>query len=117
MKLGKKIIALALFGMAVSGFAQTRANGCNDSGCTGKVSALYVNAQGNIYVSTDQDEKLPDCDPVGGIYFHINGKKPGAKNMYSALLTASTTNQKVFFRVVQQNKKCEMAYVVAYANK
>jgi hypothetical protein len=115
MKLGKKIIALALFGMAVSGWA--RAIGCDVTGCTGYVEALYVQNNGNIYVATDQDEKIPECNAVGGVYFHINGANAGARDMYSAILTASTTNQKVFFRVVQDNGKCEMAYVIAYANK
>jgi hypothetical protein len=109
----KALIAMVGLGM-ISSAAYA---GCTTSGCTGKVTKLYMTASGTLYVGTDGDEKALNCaggagnGGVSGVYMSLKEGDVGKNAMYSLLLTAKTTGKKVRVRVVEGSSDCKVQYV------
>ena len=84
--------------------------GCTATGCTGKITKLYMTATGTLYVGTDGDEKKLTCGGVSGVYMSLKEGDVGKNAMYSLLLTAQTTNKPVKIRVTD-GPDCRVQYV------
>ena len=90
---------------------------CVATGCTGKISKLYMTNTGTLYVSTDGDEKALNCAAgagnggVSGLYMSLKEGDIGKNAMYSLLLTAKTTNKSVTIRIQEGTSDCRVLYV------
>ena len=110
----KKVLlsALVLSGMVVGANA-----GCAATGCTGKITKLYMTNTGTLYVGTDGDEKALNCaggpgnGGVSGVYMSLKEGDVGKNSMYSLLLTAKTTNKDVTIRIQDGSPDCRVLYV------
>lgn len=106
MKIFVFIISTILFSSA---YAQGQ---CYSRGCISQIESLYTEANGVIYVSTLQDEKLANCKPVSGVYFTLDPSKRNAKYVYSTLLAAYIAQQSVHIRIRDNGEEpCEILYV------
>lgn len=91
--------------------------GCTTTGCTGKITKLYMTNTGTLYVGTDGDEKALNCaggpgnGGVSGVYLSLKEGDVGKNAMYSLLLTAKTTNKSVTIRVQEGSSDCRVLYV------
>lgn len=88
---------------------------CSANGCYNvTVDLLYIADNGDIYIGTSGDESLLECTSPGDYLLTINTSVPSKNAMYSALLTAQTTNKKVFIRAHNSSPVCEIAYIKLY---
>ncbi len=90
---------------------------CTTTGCTGKVTKLYMTNTGTLYVGTDGNEKALNCaggagnGGVSGVYMSLKEGDVGKNAMYSLLLTAYTTNKPVTVRIQEGTSDCRVLYV------
>ena len=85
---------------------------CGPTGCANVyVDRLYVNASGVIYVGTSGDEALLSCSAVSSVYVTLGITEIGANAIYSALLTAQTSNKLVSIRTFDNSVGCNISYV------
>jgi len=105
----KKILmsVLALGAISTASNAACTASGCSDVG----VDRFLVGATGNILVAPVGGLSGVNCTPVLNYYITIDANDPGAKAIYSYLLTAKTTNQNISFAVVDGSPVCQVAFV------
>ena len=104
----KKILTGAILITALSVSANAV---CASYGCTGTVTRLQVTSTGNIQVGIDGDATAMNCTPVANAYSEIDLTAAGGNAIYSALLTAHTTNKPILVRIVEGSSNCEIAYV------
>ncbi len=111
----KKVLmsVLAMGAMTVSANAKCTAAACYDV----TIDKLYMTATGTLYVGTSGDEKALNCAAgagnggVSGVYMSLKEGDIGKNAMYSLLLTAKTTKQKVTLRVLEGDPLCKVSYV------
>lgn len=105
----KKVLMslLAIGAMTISANAACTTTGCSDVG----VDRFLVGSTGNILVAPVGGLTGVNCTPVLGYYVTIQAADPGAKAIYSYLLTAKTTNQNISFAVVDGSATCDVALV------
>jgi len=101
------ISLLSLVAITVSANAACTTTGCSDVG----VERFLVASNGNILVAPAGGLSGVNCTPVLGYYVTIQAADPGAKAIYSYLLTAKTTNQNISFAVVDGSATCDVAFV------
>ena len=100
-----KIVIIA--GLSVSANATCSALGCYDV----LVKKIYILPTGDMYVQTSGDHTQLNCTRNPKLIKLV--KSDGQKSIYSALLTAQTTNKKVDLRINQGSSDCSLAYYVA----
>ena len=104
----KKLLSIAI----AIGFISTGVQAsCNSTSCTGKVTKIYMTADGTLYVGTDGNERSLNCTAPGGIYVSLSNTDPGKNAMYSLLLTAQTTGTPVTIRIQENSPTCRILYV------
>lgn len=85
---------------------------CSSSGCTSKITDLYTNTNGVIYIGTQGDETKANCIPVSGVYFTLTpSKSTNSKEVYSSMLAAFIADKKIQLRIKENTTNCELAYV------
>jgi len=106
----KKVLMSVL---AMSAITVSIHAGCTATGCSNvTIDKLYMTATGTLYVGTSGDESKLNCtSPGGGKYMSLAEGDVGKNAMYSLLLTAKTTKQKVKLRIVDGDPKCKVMYV------
>ena len=102
-----KYLLIPLLLYSTSSFSED----CTTWGCTSKISELYINTDGSIYVSTDGDETKANCTTVSDIYFTLNPSTGNAKEVYSSILAAFMTGKKIQLRIKEGHAECELSYV------
>ena len=102
----KKILLLMIITIFVN------AEYCSSGSCISKIEKIYTQINGNVLVSTNQDEKLTNCTPVSGVYFTLNTSLKNADMVYSTLLSASMLNKTVNIRIVENTANCLISYVI-----
>lgn len=104
----KKLMSLlAIVALTVSANAACTTTGCSDVG----VDRFLVASNGDILVAPVGGLAGVNCTPVLGFYVTLQASDPGAKAMYSYLLTAKTTKQNISFAVVDGSATCDVAFV------
>ena len=105
----KKIMMslIATGALVSSAYAGCTANGCFDV----EVETIYITGSGTIHIGTSGDESALDCTSPGNHYAVLGNTDAGKNSMYSALLTAKTTKQKVSIRIVNGSGNCKIAYI------
>ncbi len=104
----KSVLSVLTFiGMTVGANAACTANGC----FAVTVETVYITGTGTIHIGTSGDESTLDCTSPGNHYAVLGNTDPGKNSMYSALLTAKTTKQKVDIRIVNGSGNCKIAYI------
>lgn len=108
-----RIIILILIMLFPATAVQANDGGaCNPDHCGGIfVDMLYVEASGRVYIATSGDEKLLNCQAVAGVYVTLSEGSPGRDLIYSTLLTAHSTNQRVTIQVDDNIPGCIIQYV------
>ena len=76
-----------------------------------KIKSLRVMNNGNILVETNGNEGQLRCDAPNGKYTTIVSEDAGSNAMFSALLTAKTTNSLVTVRIDTNSDICRIIYV------
>ena len=104
----KKILlsALALGALTTTVYANCVSTGCYSV----DVKKLYVAGNGNIYVGTSGNEASLGCTSPGNELMTIINSHPGKNAIYSLLLTAKTTKQKVTIRTLNGSSNCQVEY-------
>jgi|GEM_PF-5561622 len=102
------IIGLLLSLAPLIGHAACSKTGCNNV----YIDTLYINASGVIYIGTSGDENALSCSAVSNVYATLDINEPGASAIYSALLTAQTSDKLVQVRTVDNSPNCKVLYVV-----
>ncbi|AOT11046.1 hypothetical protein [Pseudoalteromonas luteoviolacea] len=102
-----KLVIAALMGAAAF---SSQANTCSSIGCTDTIETLFVNEGGQIYVGTPGNEKLANCSPVEGNYFSIATSSSNRQELYSLLLLAYSSKERVQLRVKEGTSGCTIAY-------
>ena len=99
-----------LLSVMALGMISTMANAaCNASGCNDVViTKLYALNNGDVYISTTGTQANLNC---GYHAIRLPKDHAGQKVIYSALLTAKTTKQKVGIQIITGSAKCDMAYM------
>lgn len=103
----KVLISVIAMGTMIVG-AQA---GCASYGCSGKITSLQVTTSGNIQIGTDGTETAMNCTPVAGAFAELDLSEAGGNAIYSALLTAQTTQKSILIRIVEGSDNCQVAYV------
>ena len=105
----KKIIIIAtlLTLLATNSYADCNGGACSDI----KVQNLYAMSNGTITVETTGNELNLNCTSSGNGYVTVAPTDPGKNAIYSMLLTAQTTQKKVYIRVVDNSNQCRINYV------
>lgn len=92
--------------------------GCMATGCSDvTVDRLYMTANGTLYIGTSGDEKALNCaggagnGGVSNVYVSLKEGDVGKNAMYSLLLTAKTTKQKIRVRIEEGTPDCHVLYV------
>ena len=103
----KIIISAIAMGTLVSSAYAT----CASYGCTGTVTRLQVTSTGNVQVGIAGDATQMNCTAVASAYSEVNLSAAGGNAIYSALLTAQTTQKSILVRIVESSSNCAIAYV------
>lgn len=108
-----KVVIFLLIILFLTAAVQANDGGaCNPDHCGGVfVDMLYVEASGRVYIATSGDEKLLNCQAVAGVYVTLSEGSPGRDLIYSTLLTAHTTNQRLTIQVDDNIPGCIIQYV------
>ena len=85
--------------------------GCSTKACQGKIQRIFLSSSGDILIGTDGDESKLTCQSPGNVYLTISKNNPNVKTMYSAILTAQTTNSPITLRALETSTNCEVLYV------
>ena len=85
--------------------------GCASYGCSGKVKTLQITSAGNIQIGMDGVASAMNCTPVAGAFSELELSEAGGNAIYSALLTAQTTQKPILVRIVEGSANCKVAYV------
>lgn len=101
-------MAALLFG-AGPAFADCAANACNDV----RITKLYVDASGPVYIKTSGNQSLLNCSLESGVYITLNMSSPNAKELYSLLLSAHLQGKTVMIRTVEGSQGCIIAYMIS----
>lgn len=97
------LITSAMTSMAVAG--SCTGTQCNDV----KITQILATSAGTITVTTDATESALSCTTFGGQYVYIAADAPGKNALYSALLTAKTTQSPVrFIMTPDSNGYCQI---------
>lgn len=84
---------------------------CISTGCDQVyVDLLYVNTAGTIYIGTSGDESKLSCPAASGNMVVLDITQPGGNAIYSLLLTAQTSNKKIYVRVDETSNNCKVLY-------
>ena len=104
----KKILMSAL---VIGSIGSNAYAGCSGRYCVDvNVESLAVLTTGIVYIATDSTETALTCTPTGDKYIVLQGPEKNA--MYSTLLTAFTTKQKVSIATIDNGTgTCEAQYV------
>lgn len=88
---------------------------CADVYCQDvKVTYLYIDGNGSNLISTSGNEMLLSCSASGGYPLRLNPSAPKADWLFSTLLTAFNTGQRLTVRVTPDaSGACEVAYIQA----
>jgi len=100
-----KIVIIA--GLSVSANAACGPLGCYDV----LVKKIYILPSGDMFVQTSGDHTKLHCTRNPKLIRLV--KSDGQKSIYSALLTAQTTNKKVDLRINKDSSDCSLAYYIA----
>ena len=103
----KKYLLVAVLMFSIPAFAQE----CTTWGCTSTISDLYTNADGLIYVGTNGDETKANCTAISDVYFTLSPSSGNAKEVYSSMLAAFVSGNKIQLRIKEGHDKCELSYV------
>lgn len=107
----KKILASLLTVGALSTGAYA---GCTGGACSNvTIDFILVLDNGDITVGTSGDETGLTCTASGGKYLAISNASVGKNAMYSALLTAQTTQKMLSIRLNDTADPCNIAYVMS----
>ena len=82
---------------------------CDSTRCYGKIERLYVQND-TLYISTDGDESLLNCNAPGGVYVTITTANPNFKNLYAMMLTSISLNNNIGLRIVDGSSACSLNY-------
>ena len=104
----KMIISVIAMGTLVATSAQAT---CEAYGCTGKVTRLQVTSTGNVQVGIEGVATSMNCTAVANAYSEIDLSSAGGNAIYSALLTAQTTQNSILVRIVEGSSNCAIGYV------
>lgn len=75
------------------------------------IESFFITNTGDIYVATGGDESVLDCTALQGTYLKLDTTDAGAKNLYSALLTAQATSRNVNIRTETGSAGCRILYI------
>lgn len=106
------ISILAIVMMSISVYAK-----CTSGACTGKITKLYIKADGLILVGTDGNENALNCAAgagnggVSGVYMTLRKKDIGQNTMYSLILTAEATGKDITLKIQEGTPDCRVIYV------
>ena len=85
---------------------------CNTAGCNEvTVKRLYALDTNDILIETSGDESLLGCTTDSHNYITLENTNASKNIFFSLLLTAQTTNQKIYISVVPGSTNCAMAYM------
>ena len=82
---------------------------CDADRCLGKIDRLYMQS-GTLYISTDGDETLLDCNAPAGVYITIPTSNPEFKNLYAMMLTSMSLNNTIGLRIANGSESCSLVY-------
>ena len=86
--------------MTFAAVAQPTLAECSGLLCSDvQISYLYTDSDGASWISTTGTETYLDCTPDSGNLIKVDPAKPQANWLYSAIMMAYVTNQKVTVRV------------------
>ncbi|MGB5803473.1 MAG: hypothetical protein WBH21_05585 [Vibrio anguillarum] len=105
MFIRKLFIFFMFFSISMSSQAE-----CEKWGCIGKITDIYTNADGVIYIGSEYDEKKANCKPISDVYFTLNPKSENAKVVYSSNLSAYMSDNKIQLRIQAGSNQCELDY-------
>ena len=110
----KYLISLLILGtLSSNAYAECVSTGCFNI----DVTKLYMTAGGTLYVGTDGDEKALNCangtgdGGVSNVYMSLKEGDIGKNAMYSLLLTAKATGEKVSIRIQEGTSDCRVLYI------
>lgn len=106
MFIRKLFVFFMFFSISMSSQAE-----CEKWGCIGKITDIYTNADGVIYIGSEHDEKKANCKPISDVYFTLNPKSENAKEIYSSILSSYMSDKKIQLRIKEGSNQCELEYV------
>lgn len=104
-------IAAAVLGCSTASFAE-----CSSDVCTGiTITGIYTygaSSPGFAWITTSGTEALlTTCTPDSGIFIRVDGQEAKSDWLYSQLLTAFQTNQRLDLRVTGGGGVCRLEHV------
>jgi len=106
----KKVLmsVLTLGALSISANAACAGNNCNNV----DVEKIVV-TQATMYIATSGTETgLSNCTPAASVFITLSSTDASSKAIYSALLTAQTTNKKVKIRTKDTpGATCQIDYI------
>jgi len=106
----KSILAVAVAALfTTSAYATCASTACQNV----QITNVYVQADGQTFIQTSGDEsQLTGCTARAGAYVIVSTTALGKNQIYSALLTAQTTNKAITVQVqADGGGECEVAYL------
>lgn len=106
----KFLLALTIAGLfTTSAYATCASTACQNV----EITNVYIQADGQTFIQTSGDEsQLTGCTARANAYVILSATAVGKNQLYSALLTAATTKQKITVMVTPNtNGECEVAYL------
>ncbi|MDQ7085362.1 MAG: hypothetical protein Q9M36_10745 [Sulfurovum sp.] len=90
-------------------YAACDATGCNEV----TIDRLYALDTNDILIETSGIEANLNCTSFGGAssVITLEDSNPSKNIFFSLLLTAQTTNQKVYIAITPNSTNCSMAYM------
>lgn len=110
----KKILTATLISLGLT--SNIYAGACGGLACSQvKITEMMITSWGSITIGTDGDESALSCTPYAGKYSYIAATATGKNAIYSALLTARTTNTPIRIDLVSDTSgNCQISYVRLY---
>ena len=107
----KKIIVSALAVASIG--TSLNAAGCAGLTCDGvTITEVVATSWGSITVNTSGDETALSCTPFANVYLYAASAAAGKNAIYSALLTAQTTQKQVRIDLSADSAgHCQIAYI------
>lgn len=107
----KKILMSVLtFGTLTTGiYAECWSQACSNV----NITKLLLTASGTLYVGTNGDEGLLNCQSPGNSYTSLTNSDVGKNAMYAALLAAKASGEKVTIRIQEDSSDCRVLYVIS----
>ena len=114
MKKKQFIFSMALLA-CLAVFSSNVYAACSSNFCYGQIERLYISG-GTLYLSTDGDESLLDCDSPASVYVTMTTDNPNFKNYYAMMLTSMSLRSKVGLRIENGSSRCSVVYTYMDSN-